>query len=80
MMALEPEVKRGQAGSDKITEALKDAVTADEYTVAALPAASAANKGKLVSVTNGAAGQPCLAFSNGTNWLRITLGAAVAAS
>lgn len=36
--------------------------------------------GGVVYCTNGNAGSPCLAVSNGTNWLRIALGAAVAAS
>lgn len=47
------------------------------FTVAGLPAA-AANDGRVVRVSNGAAGQPCLAVSNGANWLRVVLGAAVA--
>lgn len=79
-MALEPTVNRGQAGSDKITEALKDAVTMDEYAVAGLPAAAAANRGKLVYCSDGANGAACLAYSNGTNWLRVVLGAAVSAT
>jgi hypothetical protein len=49
------------------------------YTVAELPAA-VGNDGALVYCTNGNTGAPCLAISNGTNWLRIALGAAVAAS
>lgn len=36
--------------------------------------------GAVVYCSNGAAGSPCLAVSNGTSWLRVTLGAAVAAS
>lgn len=36
--------------------------------------------GAVVYCSNGAAGSPCLAVSNGTSWLRIALGAAVAAS
>jgi hypothetical protein len=39
------------------------------YTVATVPAA-AANTGRQIYVSNGAAGQPVVAFSNGTNWLR----------
>lgn len=35
--------------------------------------------GSVVYCTNGNAGSPCLAVSNGTNWLRIAFGAAVAA-
>ena len=70
---------RGQVGTKSINAAIDDAVTADEYAVAGLPAA-AANRGKLVYVSNGASGAPCLAYSNGTNWLRVLLGAAVAIS
>lgn len=47
--------------------------------VAGLPAAASAS-GKIYYCSNGAAGSPCLAYSNGTNWLRITLGAAVSAT
>lgn len=49
------------------------------YTVAGLPAAST-NARRVVYCSNGDAGSPCLAVSNGTNWLRVALGAAVAAS
>lgn len=51
----------------------------DSYTVAGLPTAVGAT-GSIVYVSNGNAGSPCLGVSNGTNWLRIALGAAVAAS
>lgn len=51
----------------------------DSHTVANAPAA-ASYEGKLIYVSNGATGSPCLAYSNGTNWLRITLGAAIATS
>lgn len=67
--------KRGKAGSQAIVDAQK----LDTFTVAGVPAA-AAHAGKLIYVSNGAAGSPCLAYSNGTSWLRITLGAAVAAA
>lgn len=78
-MSIKPELPRGQIGSAAINAALADAVTADEYTVTTLPAA-ADHKGKTISVTDGAAGSACLAYSNGTAWLRILLGAAVAAT
>jgi len=78
-MALTQTLKRGQTGSASITTALDDAIRLDSYAVAGLPAASA-HTGKLVYVSNGAAGSPCLAYSNGSAWLRITLGAAVAAA
>ena len=48
------------------------------YTVATVPPASPA--GQLIYVSNGAAGSPILAFSNGTNWLRCDTGAAIASS
>ena len=79
-MALEPTLSRGQQGTDKVNAALADAVTADEYTVDQLPAASAANRGKLVYCSDGANGAACMAYSNGTNWLRIVFGAAVSAT
>lgn len=47
--------------------------------VATMPPASA-HPGAIMYCSNGAAGSPCLAYSNGTNWLRILIGAAVAAS
>ncbi len=78
-MSLNPGVGRGQVGSAAITAAISDAITLDEFNVAGLPAA-AAHKNKMVYGSNGAAGSPCLAYSNGTNWLRVLLGAAVATS
>lgn len=78
-MSLTPGVARGKTGSAEINAALLDAITLDEYAVAGLPAA-ADHKGKMIFVSNGASGSACLAYSNGTNWLRVVLGAAVAAS
>lgn len=49
------------------------------YTVASVPAA-ASFTGALIYVSNGAAGSPMVAFSNGTNWLRVDTGGAIAAS
>ena len=48
------------------------------YTVAKLPPAGAF-AGHIIYVSNGATGSPCLAYSNGTSWLRVLIGAAVAA-
>ena len=76
-------LKRGQIGSRAINAAIEDLATLPTATVAALAAAPylpASNTGKLVHCSNGAAGAPCLAYSNGAAWLRITLGAAVAAA
>lgn len=47
------------------------------YTVLTAPSASAAGAGTLIYVSNGAAGQPILAFSDGTNWKRSDTGATI---
>ena len=50
------------------------AIRVPTYTVATAPSA-ASIAGTVIYVSNGAAGSPVLAFSNGTNWLRVdTLG------
>lgn len=54
-------------------------VRLNSYSVAGLPAASGVSRG-LVWCSNGDAGQPCLAVSDGTSWRRISLGAAVSAT
>ena len=54
------------------------AVTLPTFTVANAP--SAVNlAGTIIYVSNGAAGQPTLAFSNGTNWLRTDTRAVISA-
>lgn len=55
------------------------AVSLPSYTVAALPVASG-QTGRLVYVTNGAAGTAVAAWSDGTNWKRADTGATAAAS
>ena len=45
------------------------------YTVATVPSATTA--GQMIYVSNGAAGNPVMAFSNGTNWLRVDTLAAI---
>lgn len=65
----------GRTGSTSLNKAM----TLSSYAVATLPAPAGYN-GRLVWVTNGAAGAPCLAVSNGTAWLRIVTGAAVNAT
>ena len=74
-MPLSNDLMYGRPRGNQITKAL----TLQPYTVATLPPATG-NTGRLISVSNGAAGQPCLAFSNGTAWVRVLLGAAVATS
>lgn len=54
-------------------------VTLPTYAVAGVPAASSYT-GAIIYCSNGAAGNPCLAISDGTNWLRCDTLAAVAAA
>ena len=49
------------------------------YTVANAPSASAAGTGAMIYVSNGDAGSPCLAVSDGSDWKRIPLGAPTSA-
>tara|TARA_R110000822_G_scaffold137632_1_gene275184 strand:- start:328 stop:561 length:234 start_codon:yes stop_codon:yes gene_type:complete len=52
-------------------------VTVPTYTVAGAPSA-ASIAGAVIYVSNGAAGSPILAFSNGTDWKRSDTGATIA--
>lgn len=74
-MALSNDLKLGRPRGADITKAM----TLAKYTVATLPAA-AGHEGRQIWVTNGNAGAPCIAISNGTAWLRIIPGTAVAAT
>lgn len=74
-----PVIQRGKIGSRSQRKAFATAATLGSYTIAALPNA-AKSTGQIVHCSNGAAGSPCLAFSNGTSWLQIALGSAVAAT
>lgn len=50
------------------------------YTVATAPSAASAGTGAIAYVSDGAAGNAILAFSDGTDWLRSDTGAAISAS
>lgn len=50
-----------------------------QFTVTTVPSA-ASFLGAIIYVSNGAAGAPVVAFSNGTNWLRVDTLAAIAAA
>ena len=50
------------------------------FTVATAPSASTAGAGTLIFVSNGAGGNPVLAYSDGTNFLRCDTRATIAAS
>ena len=53
-------------------------VTLENKTVGTLP--SNGTTGRIIYVSDGDGGNPCLAVDNGTNWLRVNLGSAVSAS
>lgn len=51
------------------------------FTVATAPDAAFAGAGTIIYVSNGKQGSPVLAYSNGTNWIRVDDGStAIAAS
>jgi len=62
-----------------VTGTVTGAVTVPTYTVAAANALTK-TAGKLIYVSNGAAGSPILAFGDGTNWLRSDTGTAIASA
>jgi hypothetical protein len=74
-MALTNDAQFNQVGS----VAANKTHTLSVYTVASLPSA-AEHPHRFIWVSNGNAGTACAAVSNGTSWLRIVPGAAVAAS
>ena len=55
------------------------AIQVPTYTVASAPAATSL-AGTVIYVSNGAAGSPVLAFSNGTDWLRVDTLATISAA
>jgi len=55
------------------------AVQLHEYTVATAPSAAKLKTG-VIYVSNGAAGNPVVAFSNGADWLRCDTLVAISAS
>ena len=61
-----------------VTGAVAGTITLTAYTVATAPTTETA--GKLIYVSDGAAGSPIVAFGNGTNWLRCDTGAAISSS
>lgn len=65
-----------------VTGDVTGAITPPIYTTAELDAdillPVADNEGKIVRCSDGDTGSECLAYSDGTDWLRIVLGAAVA--
>jgi hypothetical protein len=54
-------------------------VVSESFTVATVPSAADNPRG-MIYVSNGAAGNPIIAFSNGTDWLRVDTRTAISAS
>ncbi len=50
-------------------------ITLENYTVATAP--SNGTTGRVIYVSNGDSGSPCLAVDNGTAWKRVALGATI---
>lgn len=69
----------GATGTVTSTGGFVGAVTLPTYTVATVPGVTA-NARKLIYVSDGATGNPVVAFSDGTDWLRCDTLTAIAAS
>lgn len=62
-----------------VTGNVTGSVTLPTYTVTSANALATKPAGKLIYVSNGLAGSPCIAVGNGTNWIS-PAGTAIAAS
>ena len=62
------------------TNGFEGVIKVPTYTVASAPDAAVAGAGTVIYVSNGAAGSPILAFSNGTDFKRSDTGATIAAA
>ena len=63
-----------------ITGDVVGAIQLPTFTVATAPSAVTAGAGTMIFVSNGAAGSPVVAFSDGTDFLRVDTRAAIAAA
>lgn len=72
-------VKSDNGFEGAITGNVTGTIQLTSYTVAGVPSA-ASNPRRLIYVSNGAAGSPVVAFSDGTNWLRCDTLAAISAT
>jgi hypothetical protein len=63
-----------------VTGDVVGAIKVPTFTVATAPSAATAGAGTIIYVSNGAAGAPVLAFSNGTNFLRVDTLATITAA
>ena len=62
-----------------VTGTVTGAVTLPTYTVTSANALASKPAGKIIYVSNGLAGSPCIAVGNGTNWIS-PAGTVIAAS
>jgi hypothetical protein len=62
-----------------VTGDVTGAIKLPTFTVATAPSAATAGAGTLIFVSDGAAGSPVVAFSDGTDFLRVDTLAAIAA-
>ena len=62
-----------------VTGVVTGSVTLPTYTVTSANALATKPAGKIIYVSNGLAGSPCIAVGNGTNWIS-PAGTAIAAS
>ena len=67
------------SGAVTSTNGFIGAATLPTYTVASAPAADSVTAGTIIYVSNGEAGDPCIAVSNGTDWYAGT-GAVISAT
>lgn len=72
------DLRRGETGSKAINASVAacQPKNEDAYTVATVPEADE-NVGRTIYVSDGADGSPCVAVSDGTDWLRVAVGAAI---
>jgi hypothetical protein len=68
------------SGPVTATNGFVGAVQLPTFTVATAPSAVTAGAGTMIFVSNGAAGSPVVAFSDGTDFLRADTLAAIAAA
>lgn len=63
-----------------VTGDVTGAIQLPTFTVATAPSAVTSGAGTMIFVSNGAAGSPVVAFSDGTDFLRVDTLAAIAAA
>ncbi len=65
---------------DTTRVAVEDILNLPQKTVAEITAVTSPQIGDIMNCSDGDTGSPCLAYYDGTDWLRIALGAAISAT